>query len=189
VCTTIYTRRAYECRGPRCSVWGPSRKRCHLLSSMFTKKLTLSVELLTGIALLLKVALNKHHEVTQNTKIARFPMFHISNFSIKRRCYVVSLPLAKVLVTHVPRKYSFFFPYRRESAAIKGYISPVTTHIMPLPSPEKLRGSWIPNIIRLNDFPERRLQTMWQTQWLYPSPYANSNGPCSNTDFSPFTVI
>jgi hypothetical protein len=70
-------------------------------------------------------------------------------------------------------KIPFFVPCRRGSAATTRYTSPMTTHITPLPTPEKLWGSFIEHKKRLNHFPSTET-TLWQMQWSHPSPYATA---------------
>jgi len=88
--------------------------------------------------------------------------------------------------TKVPRKYSIFVPCGRDSAATTRYTSSVTTHITPLLTPQKLWGSCIENIKRLNHFLGTETAS-WLMQWPYPSPYVTAT-PAARIDFSPFTV-
>lgn len=87
----------------------------------------------------------------------------------------------------VARKNYFFVPCRRDSAATTGYTSPVTTHIKPLATPEKLWGSCTEHIKRLNHFLGTE-NAMWQMLWPYPSPYVTAK-LAARIDFSPFAVI
>ena len=106
----------------------------HLL--YYLQNNSLYVEFLTGITLLRKVAMNEH-AVTQNTKTGRSSLLHICHLSIKRRCCVVSLLLATVLLTCkcLENALFFFFAVRRRSCTpLKDCTSPVTTHITPLPT-------------------------------------------------------
>lgn len=76
--------------------------------------------------------------------------------------------LAKVLLRKCLEN-TLFRSSRADSAATTRYTSPVTTHITPLPTPQKLWGSCIEHIKHLNHFPSKET-TMWQIQWSYPSP-------------------
>ena len=81
----------------------------HLL--YYLQNNSLYVEFLTGITLLRKVAMNEH-AVTQNTKTGRSSLLHICHLSIKRRCCVVSLLLATVLLTCKCLENALFFFFR-----------------------------------------------------------------------------
>jgi hypothetical protein len=99
-------------------------------------------------------------------------------------CYIVTLLLATVLLALPNRpdawKIIFLVPFRRGSATLREFTVLFRAQNAPLPTPEKLSGSWVGNVLNLNYVSRsgsRDRLNMWQLCLLCPSLFTSRPPP------------